>query len=253
MSNFHKPKAWKDLIHDAIQTLPREFTLDQLAAFEGKFSKSYPTNKNIDAKVRQTLQILRDQGTLEFLGKGKYRRLDLPAAFSLQLRGPERVYKSKSQIGGNIIETWVETNLFCVACGSNSLRRLPRNTKLADFDCQQCSARYQVKATGKPLKDKILGAAFAPLHEAALRSEVPNYICVQYDEKESIVRHVRVIPGRAITADRVLARKKLGPHARRHGFQGCNVNAKGLPFVEVTSSPQKQIVRKDWKNLSNRQ
>ena len=32
----------------------------------------YPDNNNIDAKIRQTLQVLRDQGEIFFIARGVY-------------------------------------------------------------------------------------------------------------------------------------------------------------------------------------
>lgn len=49
------------------------FTLDDVYAFEHVLSKAYPENNNIRPKIRQQLQVLRDNGYLEFLGGGQYR------------------------------------------------------------------------------------------------------------------------------------------------------------------------------------
>lgn len=56
------------------QIRTREFSLDQVYAFEGRLSGLYPMNKHVRHKIRQQLQILRDNGLLEFLGRGRYRR-----------------------------------------------------------------------------------------------------------------------------------------------------------------------------------
>lgn len=50
-----------------------EFTLEQVYSFEQHLSALYPGNKNVRAKIRQQLQMLRDGGYLEFVGGGKYR------------------------------------------------------------------------------------------------------------------------------------------------------------------------------------
>ncbi|MGH6956643.1 MAG: DpnI domain-containing protein [Caulobacteraceae bacterium] len=50
------------------------FTLDDVYAFEDRLSQLYPGNSNVRPKIRQQLQVLRDQGWLEFLGQGRYRR-----------------------------------------------------------------------------------------------------------------------------------------------------------------------------------
>jgi type II restriction enzyme len=38
------------------------------------YTKKYPNNNNIQAKIRQQLQILRDKGYLKFTGRGKYEK-----------------------------------------------------------------------------------------------------------------------------------------------------------------------------------
>lgn len=53
----------------------KEFTLGQIYAFESRLSGLYPMNRHVRQKMRQQLQVLRDQGVLEFLGRGNYRKL----------------------------------------------------------------------------------------------------------------------------------------------------------------------------------
>lgn len=50
-----------------------EFTLREVYGYEDELSKRHPDNRHVRAKVRQQLQILRDEGVLEFLGGGEYR------------------------------------------------------------------------------------------------------------------------------------------------------------------------------------
>lgn len=53
----------------------REFTLDEIYSFEVELAEKHPNNNFIKDKLRQQLQLLRDKGVIEFLGRGKYRRL----------------------------------------------------------------------------------------------------------------------------------------------------------------------------------
>jgi type II restriction enzyme len=53
----------------------KEFTLDEVYAFESRLSGLYPMNQHVRQKIRQQLQVLRDRGYLEFLGRGRYRML----------------------------------------------------------------------------------------------------------------------------------------------------------------------------------
>lgn len=53
---------------------PAEFTLREFYdRFTDRLSRLHPANKNVQPKIRQQLQVLRDGGTLEFLRPGLYR------------------------------------------------------------------------------------------------------------------------------------------------------------------------------------
>lgn len=51
----------------------KEFSLDELYKFENFLKINHPNNRHIKEKLRQQLQILRDNGYLEFLSRGKYK------------------------------------------------------------------------------------------------------------------------------------------------------------------------------------
>lgn len=51
------------------------FTLEQIYQFEEMLSIKHPENHHVKDKIRQQLQILRDNGIIEFLGRGKYRKI----------------------------------------------------------------------------------------------------------------------------------------------------------------------------------
>lgn len=51
----------------------REFRLADVYQHERELGKLFPKNRNIRAKLRQQLQILRDMGFITFLGGGKYQ------------------------------------------------------------------------------------------------------------------------------------------------------------------------------------
>lgn len=67
-------KGWILDIMNCIDALnKKEFTLDDVYAFEHDLSLLHPNNNNIKPKIRQQLQFLRDKGYLEFIEAGKYR------------------------------------------------------------------------------------------------------------------------------------------------------------------------------------
>ncbi len=51
------------------------FSLADVYLFASYLAVKHPQNKNIKAKIRQQLQVLRDLNFIEFLGQGKYRKL----------------------------------------------------------------------------------------------------------------------------------------------------------------------------------
>jgi type II restriction enzyme len=67
-------RGWLIEVLKCVELLGRgEFEISDVYAFEGRLSRLYPGNNNVRPKIRQQLQVLRDQGFLEFLGRGLYR------------------------------------------------------------------------------------------------------------------------------------------------------------------------------------
>jgi type II restriction enzyme len=67
-------RGWLLSVMRCIEKLDRNiFSLEEVYAFEDELRQSYPGNRHIREKIRQQLQVLRDRGYLEFLGKGIYR------------------------------------------------------------------------------------------------------------------------------------------------------------------------------------
>lgn len=58
---------------NAIET--EEFSLSDIYVFAETLAKKHPENNNIQAKIRQQLQLLRDKKHLIFLGRGIYKKI----------------------------------------------------------------------------------------------------------------------------------------------------------------------------------
>ena len=68
-------RGWLLEVMACVEALDRpDFTLEDLYRFEPRLARLYPGNHNIRPKIRQQLQVLRDQGWLTFEGRGRYRR-----------------------------------------------------------------------------------------------------------------------------------------------------------------------------------
>lgn len=69
-----RKRGWTlDVMHCIDSLGKEEFTLHAVYDFEDDLQSQHPRNRHVKAKIRQQLQILRDNGYLEFLGKGEYR------------------------------------------------------------------------------------------------------------------------------------------------------------------------------------
>ena len=69
-------RGWTLDVLNAVQSLGKtEFSLNEVYAFEDKLSRLHPANRNVQPKIRQQLQVLRDLGLIEFLRPGEYRLL----------------------------------------------------------------------------------------------------------------------------------------------------------------------------------
>ncbi|MCL2518788.1 MAG: hypothetical protein FWF15_09520 [Oscillospiraceae bacterium] len=55
--------------------MPVEFNLQDVYRFTNILSIKHPNNNNVEAKIRQQLQILRDKRFIKFIEKGVYRKL----------------------------------------------------------------------------------------------------------------------------------------------------------------------------------
>jgi len=67
-------RGWILDIMNCIDSLnKKEFSLQNIYAFENNLAIIHPENNNIKPKIRQQLQFLRDKGYLEFIAPGKYK------------------------------------------------------------------------------------------------------------------------------------------------------------------------------------
>ena len=67
-------RGWTLDILNVVRGLEREhFSLKDVYAREGYLATLHPNNQNIQPKIRQQLQVLRDLGFIEFVSPGQYR------------------------------------------------------------------------------------------------------------------------------------------------------------------------------------
>jgi type II restriction enzyme len=67
-------RGWLLDVMKCVESLgKRDFTLEEVYAFERHLGDLYPGNQNVKPKIRQQLQYLRDRGFIEFVSRGSYR------------------------------------------------------------------------------------------------------------------------------------------------------------------------------------
>ncbi|MDO9000350.1 MAG: DpnI domain-containing protein [Bacteroidota bacterium] len=71
-------KGWILDIMLCVDAIPKDvFTLEDIYKFENKLKLKHPNNNFIKDKVRQQLQVLRDKNLIEFVDRGKYKKVML--------------------------------------------------------------------------------------------------------------------------------------------------------------------------------
>lgn len=67
--------GWKKDVFDIVNSLDEYFTLEQVYQYCNHLRQLYPKNKNIEAGIRRTLQYMRNDGLIEFIDRGKYKKI----------------------------------------------------------------------------------------------------------------------------------------------------------------------------------
>jgi type II restriction enzyme len=71
-----KARGWTlDVLRLVKKLGKRSFSLGEAYEFAPELAKLHPNNRNVEAKIRQQLQVLRDMGLLKFVSRGEYEVL----------------------------------------------------------------------------------------------------------------------------------------------------------------------------------
>lgn len=76
-TNTIESRGWLFDVLNCVEKLDSTFTLKQMYGFVNELKIKHPTNNNIEAKIRQQLQFLRDKGFVEFTTRGSYKKVGL--------------------------------------------------------------------------------------------------------------------------------------------------------------------------------
>ena len=76
-TNSLESRGWLFDVLNCVQRLDSTFTLKQVYEFVNELKIKHPSNNNVEAKIRQQLQFLRDKGFVEFTSRGNYKKIGL--------------------------------------------------------------------------------------------------------------------------------------------------------------------------------
>lgn len=76
-TNSIESRGWLFDVLKCVERLDTNFTLKQMYEFVEELRIKHPSNNNIEAKIRQQLQFLRDKGFIDFSSRGNYKKIDL--------------------------------------------------------------------------------------------------------------------------------------------------------------------------------
>lgn len=165
-------------------------------------------------------------------------------------------YTSAAQKARVITEAWVEENMYCPACFSDSLDHTRRGLELVDFRCGECDEGFQAKSQKHPFGRKVLDSAWRPMEAAVSAGAAPGFFFLQYRADAWRVSRFFVVPGHFVTPMVVEKRVPLRETARRAGWVGCNIlleriaHAAKIPVIEGNRVYPASEVRERWRQFA---
>ena len=121
----------------------------------------------------------------------------------------------------------MKNEMYCPACGYDSLQKFPNNSRLADFFCSNCGEVYELKSKGSSIGKSILDGAYYAALERITSSTNPNLFVLRYEQ--NFVEDLILIPKHFFTPDILKMRRALSPNARRAGYIGSVIMYSDIP------------------------
>lgn len=170
-------------------------------------------------------------------------------------RGLAERYTSSAQQTKAVTEAWVTENLYCPACDSESLAPTPPSTPVVDFLCDSCDEEYQLKGQRRPFGRKVRDAAYSKMIDRVTRNQAPNFLFLHYDALTWRAQNLFMVPRYFVTPSAIERRPRLKPHARRAGWEGCDIVLAALPpdawipALREETPAEPKAVREAWRRF----
>jgi type II restriction enzyme len=165
-------------------------------------------------------------------------------------------FTSEAQRTREISETWGEENLFCAACPSPRLQRLPGSTKGKDFVCPKCEVYYQLKAHRSTLGNRVADGQYDAMMSLLSSNARPHFLLMQYQRADWSVLNLVLVPSFLLPPSSIHRRKPTWPKGRNKPWVGCDVMLDRVPPQgRISLIANRQIfspkaVRSDLQQLS---
>jgi len=161
-----------------------------------------------------------------------------------------------TQRAQDITEGWVHQNMYCPACESDSLDRMPPSTKLIDFRCTSCDETFQLKSHKRRFGRRVLDSAWSVMAPAVRERRAPGFFFLEYQRESWRVSRLFIVPGHFITPQTLERKKTTPPTAHRPGWTGCFILLGTVPEeakISVVNAPlihAPDEVRERWRRFA---
>jgi type II restriction enzyme len=160
-------------------------------------------------------------------------------------------YRSASQRARRLTEGWFAAEMYCIACGTRTIRQHPNNARANDFFCTACARHFELKSGTRRFGATVPDGAYGTMIERLERQGGgPHLALLRYCVTTLAVRDLLVVPPWFLTRDVILPRRPLGPQARRAGWVGCNIRIADIPTTgrihvvrDGAAVPHAEVVR----------
>lgn len=146
--------------------------------------------------------------------------------FNLEL---SKNYENTAQKIRILSENWMCNNMYCPVCGNRKLIQLPNNSPVADFQCDQCRAIFELKSHQGTIGKKIPDGAYSTMMERITSNTNPDLFVLQYTDQLDVSDLV-IIPRFFFVPEIIEKRKPLSNEARRSGWVSCNILYQDIPL-----------------------
>lgn len=150
-------------------------------------------------------------------------------------------------------EGWVGRNLFCPGCGAQPMAAQTANKAVCDFVCPACAEEFELKSQKTRFGAKVVDGAWKTMTERLAAANSPNLLLMRYDRPRLAVTDLIVVPRQFFTPEIIERRRPLGPHARRAGWEGCNIllgrvpEAGKLHIIRAGAFTPRQAILDQWR------